>query len=290
MKGIILAGGCGTRLHPVTISVTKQLLPVYDKPMVYYPLSTLMLAGVNDILLISTKRDVPAFKTLLGDGSRWGIKISYAVQPRPEGIAQALIIGEKFAKGGPVWLVLGDNIFFGHGLPDALRAVPVNNTGATVFAYCVSNPQQYGVVELDSLGRPVSIEEKPLRPKSNYALTGVYYYDGSAAAFARKLKPSRRGELEITDLNRAYMQRGRLKVSILGRGFAWLDTGTHDSLADATDFVRIVEARQGLKMACIEEIAYRNGTISRAEFLKLAREYGKTRYGQYLLRVAGEIR
>ena len=290
MKGIILAGGCGTRLHPVTIPITKQLLPIYDKPMVYYPLATLLLAGVDDILLISTARDLPAFKTLLGDGMQWGIKIRYAVQPRPEGIAQALIIAEKFMDGGPAWLILGDNIFFGHGLPDVLRTVPGGNPGATVFGYYVSKPEQYGVVELDSLGRAVSLEEKPAQPKSSYALTGIYYYDSAAPAMARKLKPSRRGELEITDLNRAYMQQGRLKVSLLGRGFAWLDTGTHDSLVDATDFVRIVETRQGLKVACIEEIVFRNGLIGRAAFLRLAKQYGSTPYGQYLRRVAGELR
>lgn len=290
MKGIILAGGNGTRLHPITIPITKQLLPVYDKPMVYYPLATLLQAGVDDILLISTKRDLPGFKALLGNGSRWGIKMSYAVQPKPEGIAQALLIAEKFMAGGPAWLILGDNIFFGHGLPDILRRIPSETRGAAVFSYYVSNPRGYGVVELSAGGLPISIEEKPASPKSNYAVTGIYYYGSDAASMVRKLKPSARGELEITDLNRMYMKQGRLLVRQLGRGVAWLDTGTPDSLASATEFVRIVESRQGLKVACIEEVAYRAGLISRSAFSKLAAAYASTPYGEYLRRMDREWR
>lgn len=288
MKGIILAGGSGTRLYPITIGTIKQLLPVYDKPMIYYPLATLMLAGVRDILIISTPDDIDRFKKLFNDGSQLGLSFSYAVQEKPQGIAEALIIGEKFIDGDNVWLILGDNIFFGHGLPELLRKVSLNKEGATIFGYYVADPQRYGVVEFDSSGKVVSIEEKPERPKSNYAVTGLYYYDKEAPRIAKALKPSKRGELEITDLNNEYLKRGKLRVEIMGRGFAWLDTGTYDSLLDAGEYVRIIEQRQGLKIACIEEIAYRLGYISKDQLIKLAEPLKKNSYGRYLLRIAEE--
>lgn len=288
MKGIILAGGAGTRLHPVTIPTSKQLLPVYDKPMIYYPLATLMLAGVREVLVISTPEDLPRIEKLLGTGEQWGIRFEYAVQSAPRGIAEALVIGEKFINGDPVWLILGDNIFFGHGLPELLEETVRGNDGATVFGYYVSDPERYGVAEFDETGRVISIEEKPISPKSNYAVTGIYYYDGSCPAMARGLKPSKRGELEITALNNEYLKQGRLKVKLMGRGFAWLDTGTHDSLLDAADFVRIVENRQGLKIACIEEIAYRKGYITADRLAELAKPLEKTGYGQYLFNILKE--
>ena len=278
------------RLHPVTISTIKQLLPVYDKPMIYYPLATLMLAGVNDILIISTPDDLPRFRYLLGEGSQWGVKFSYKEQSAPNGIAQALIIGEEFIAGESIWLILGDNIFFGHGLPQILQDAAQKKDGATVFGYYVSDPERYGVVDFDSKGRAVSIEEKPLKPKSNYAVTGIYHYDSKAPAIAKKLKPSARGELEITALNNAYLETGKLHVRLMGRGFAWLDTGTHDSLLDAADFVRIVERRQGLKIACVEEIAYRNGLIDAKQLEKLAQPLAKNDYGRYLLNILEENR
>jgi len=288
MKGIILAGGSGTRLYPITIGTIKQLLPVYDKPMIYYPLATLMLAGVRDILIISTPDDLPRFKRLFGDGSHLGLRFNYAPQKEPRGIAEALIIGEEFINNDNVWLVLGDNIFFGHGLPDLLKRVSEYKDGAVIFGYYVSNPHRYGVVEFDKSGRVISIEEKPERPKSNYAVTGLYYYDKDAPSIAKSLKPSKRGELEITDLNNEYLRRGRLRVELLGRGFAWLDTGTYDSLLDAAEYVRIIEQRQGLKIACIEEIAYRLGYINRDQLMELARPLKKNSYGSYLMRIAEE--
>jgi glucose-1-phosphate thymidylyltransferase len=286
MKGIILAGGSGTRLHPITISTCKQLLPVYDKPMIYYPLSTLMLAGIRDILIITTPQDRTAFERLLGNGARWGLNLSYAVQPRPEGLAQAYIIGEDFIGGGPSALILGDNLYFGHGLPEQLARAAKRARGATVFGYRVRDPERYGVVEFDPHGRAISIEEKPKKPKSNYAVTGLYFYDGRAAGFARSLEPSARGELEITALNNLYLEDGSLSVELLGRGHAWLDTGTHDSLIEASEFVRTVEARQGLKVGCPEEIAYRMGFIDRDAVRALGRELAKTGYGQYLVEIA----
>jgi glucose-1-phosphate thymidylyltransferase len=286
MKGIILAGGSGTRLHPITISTCKQLLPVYDKPMIYYPLSTLMLAGIRDILIITTPQDRTAFERLLGNGARWGLNLSYAVQPRPEGLAQAYIIGEDFIGGGPSALILGDNLYFGHGLPEQLARAAKGARGATVFGYRVRDPERYGVVEFDPHGRAISIEEKPKKPKSNYAVTGLYFYDGRAAGFARSLEPSARGELEITALNNLYLEDGSLSVELLGRGHAWLDTGTHDSLIEASEFVRTVEARQGLKVGCPEEIAYRMGFIDRDAVRALGRELAKTGYGQYLVEIA----
>ncbi|MFA6317758.1 MAG: glucose-1-phosphate thymidylyltransferase RfbA [Elusimicrobiota bacterium] len=288
MKGIILAGGAGTRLHPITIPTIKQLLPVYDKPMIYFPLATLMLAGVRDILIISTPKDLPRFRDLFGLGSQLGLRLSYAAQPKPQGIAQALVIGEKFIGKDPVWLILGDNLFFGHGLPDLLAGAARENPGATVFGYYVSDPERYGVVDFDKKGRALSIEEKPSRPKSNFAVTGLYLYDPRAPSLARGLKPSARGELEITALNNEYLRRGELQVKLMGRGFAWLDTGTYDSLLEAADFVRIVEKRQGLQIACIEEIAYRLGWIDRKGLLKHAAALDKTAYGRYLRDVADE--
>lgn len=287
-KGIILAGGAGTRLHPVTISTIKQLLPVYDKPMIYYPLATLMIAGVREILIISTPDDLPRIEKLLGTGEQWGLKFSYAEQAAPRGIAEALVIGEKFIGGDSVWLILGDNIFFGHGLPELLEETSNQTDGATVFGYYVSDPERYGVAEFDKTGKVISIEEKPAQPKSNYAVTGIYHYDKNAPRLSRELKPSKRGELEITALNNEYLRQGKLKVKLMGRGFAWLDTGTHDSLLDAADFVRIVENRQGLKIACIEEIAYRKGYINDEQMAALAKPLEKTGYGQYMLNLLKE--
>ncbi len=288
MKGIVLAGGAGTRLHPLTLSTCKQLLPVYDKPMIYYLLSTLMLAGIRDILIITTPEDQRVFQRLLGDGTRWGIKLSYIVQPRPEGLAQAYILGAEFVGGAPSALILGDNIYFGHGMPEMLVRAVDRKTGATVFGYRVRDPERYGVVEFDAHGRALSIEEKPAKPKSNYAVTGLYFYDGRAADFASRIKPSARGELEITTLNNMYLEDNSLSVEVMGRGMAWLDTGTHGSLMEAGEFVRILELRQGLKVGCPEEIAYRMRFIDRAQLVALAKGLEKSGYGQYLLRVAEE--
>ena len=286
MKGIVLAGGSGTRLYPLTHATCKQLLPVYDKPMVYYPLSTLMLAGIRDILIITTPEDQSAFQRLLGSGEKWGIRLSYIVQPRPEGLAQAYILGEEFVAGEPSALVLGDNIYFGHGLPEILAHATERKIGATVFGYRVRDPERYGVVEFDETGHAISIEEKPAKPKSNYAVTGLYFYDGRASAFARKIKPSARGELEITALNNMYLDAGDLCVELIGRGIAWLDTGTHEALMEAGDFVRILEARQGLKIGCPEEIAYRMGFIDREQLVALAHGLEKSGYGRYLIQIA----
>jgi glucose-1-phosphate thymidylyltransferase len=288
MKGIILAGGSGTRLHPMTRAMSKQLLPVYDKPMVYYPLSTLMLAGIRDILLISTPEDLPHFRKLLGNGDRLGIKITYREQPRPEGLAQAFIVGADFVRGGNSALILGDNIFFGHGMPETLAAACARPGGATVFAYQVSDPERYGVVELDAQGRPLSIVEKPKSPKSKWAVTGLYFFDHRIVDIAASLKPSPRGELEITDAIAAYLQMNELRVERLGRGFAWLDTGTPDSMLDASEFVRTLERRQGLRVSCPEEIAYRMGFISRDDLVHLGHDLGKSDYGRYLLAIAEE--
>jgi glucose-1-phosphate thymidylyltransferase len=285
MKGIVLAGGSGTRLYPVTQVVSKQLLPVYDKPMVYYPLSTLMLAGIRDILVISTPQDTPRFESLLGDGERWGLRLRYAVQARPEGIAQALLVGSEFIGAEPVALVLGDNIFHGHDLTDLLKRAAARERGATVFAYPVNDPERYGVVEFDAGGKAVSIEEKPRQPKSRYAVTGLYFYDRTAVEKASRLRPSARGELEITDLNRAYLERGELEVIAMGRGMAWLDTGTHEALLEAAHFIETLERRQGLKVACPEEIAYRMGFIDAAQLEALTRPLEKSGYGEYLRRV-----
>ncbi|WP_291440173.1 glucose-1-phosphate thymidylyltransferase RfbA [Desulfovibrio sp.] len=282
-KGIVLAGGSGSRLYPLTLSVSKQLMPIYDKPMIYYPLATLLMAGIRDICLISTPEHLPLYQALLHDGSQWGCSISYVAQPRPEGLAQAFLLAEEHIAGHNTCLVLGDNVFFGHGMPDLTREAMKRSRGATVFGYHVRDPQRYGVVEFNCERRVVSIEEKPLEPKSNFAVTGLYFYDADVVNIARSVRPSARGELEITDVNNAYLARGDLHVELMGRGIAWLDTGTHDSLMDAGAFVQAVEKRQGLKVACLEEIAWRNGYISSDEVRALARPMGKTGYGQYLL-------
>jgi len=288
MKGIILAGGSGTRLYPITISVSKQIIPVYDKPMIYYPLSVLMLAGIREILIISTPEDLHLYQTLLDDGSKLGLSLSYAIQPSPDGLAQAFMIGEEFIGRDPVCLILGDNIFYGHGFAGTLQNAASMNDGAVIFGYYVNDPQRYGVVEFDRSGRAVSLEEKPSNPKSKYAVTGIYFYGNDVVAKAKSLKPSARGELEITDLNRLYLEEGRLQVEIMGRGMAWLDTGTHDSLLQASNFIHTIEKRQGLKISCIEEIAFKMGFISREQLLALAGPMKNSAYGRYLFGIADE--